>query len=71
MIRIFTAQGKGGRWRWLAYRDGKFKCISRLCGWRNEAQAVRDAKTTFGDSVTIDSSEEGELFAAEREFDNI
>ena len=60
---------KGGRdrWRWMAYKDGKYKSGCTPYGFSNKTQAIADAIEVFSLAVTI-QTEDGEQFAGERDF---
>ena len=80
MLNIRIQQGKGrelkdgtrrpGRWRWLAYDGDVCRATGRIRGHETREQAERSAKNFFGQSATLYTEEDGELFAGERDFSN-
>ena len=69
-MRIVPEQGKGGRWRWLAYRGTKCVGMGYAYGHSDENGAVQEAIKFFGSRVFIQSSEgESKYFAGARDVD--
>ena len=69
-MQIRVEQGARGRWRWLAYDGDTFRASGRVAGHPTKEKAERAAVDFFSQSVTLETEEEGELFAGQRDFSN-
>ena len=71
MIKVRFRQGKGGKWRWFAYRDniGLVQAMSPV-SYENPRWAAKAAEKILGQPCTLDAvdDEHFELYAGERDF---
>ena len=52
-LKLYIRQGKGGRWRWVLYEDGKYAGIMFIQGVATYDEAVAKTKLHFGGAVEL------------------
>lgn len=66
-MEVVIKQGKGGRWRWLAYSGNTYRAGGPPRGFEYAQGAYEDAVDVFGSRLVIRDETGHSVFAGERD----